>query len=116
MRVPRARCGSRAPARQSSDVYLVALFWYGHPMPEHTPALFERVPRGLFGPLGDLYAELYWELLAELYRHEFEGEPFVVVRPTALDTAEAVIRGSRLWSERRQDLEALASQDASPLL
>jgi hypothetical protein len=83
---------------------------------EHTPALFERVPRGLFGPLGDLYAELYWELLAELYRHEFEREPFVVVRPTALDTAEAVIRGSRLWSERRQDLEALASQDASPLL
>ena len=34
-------------------------------MPEHPPALFERVPRGLFGPLGDLYAELYWELLAE---------------------------------------------------
>jgi len=87
-----------------------------HSVPEHTPGLFERVPRGLFGPLGDLYAELYWELLAELYRHEFEREPFVVVRPTALDTAEAVIRGSRLWSERRQDLEALAIQDTSPLL
>src|SRR6267142_40513 len=51
-----------------------------HRMPEHAPALFERVPRGLFGPLGDLYAELYWELLAELYLHEFEREPFVVVR------------------------------------
>lgn len=83
-------------------------------MPENTPALFERVPRGLFGPLGDLYAELYWELLAELYRHEFEREPFVVVRPTALDVAEAVIRGSRLSSERRQDLETLASDAASP--
>jgi hypothetical protein len=26
-----------------------------------TPGLFERIPRGLFGPLGDPYAELYWE-------------------------------------------------------
>src|SRR5438093_418536 len=83
-------------------------------MAELTPALFERVPRGLFGPLGDPYAELYWELLAELYRHEFEREPFVVVRSTALDVAEAVIRASRLWSERRQDLEALALQDPPP--
>ena len=83
-------------------------------MSELTPALFERVPRGLFGPLGDPYAELYWELLAELYRHEFEREPFVVVRSTALDVADAVIRASRLWSERRQDLEALALQDPPP--
>lgn len=83
-------------------------------MSERTPALFERVPRGLFGPLGDPYAELYWELLAELYRHEFEREPFVVVRSTALDVAEAVIRASRLWSERPQDLEALALQDPPP--
>src|SRR5216117_3882445 len=83
-------------------------------MSELTPALFERVPRGLFGPLGDPYAELYWELLAELYRHEFEREPFVVVRSTALDVAEVVIRASRLWSERRQDLEALALQDPPP--
>jgi hypothetical protein len=82
-----------------------------HRMPEHAPALFERVPRGLFGPLGDLYAELYWELLAELYRHEFEREPFVVVRSTALDVAEAVVRGSRLWNERPQDLDALARED-----
>jgi hypothetical protein len=53
-------------------------------MPERTPPpLFERVPRGLFGPLGDPYAELYWEVLAELYRHEFEREPFVVTRPTS---------------------------------
>src|SRR6266852_6190713 len=82
-------------------------------MPEHPPALFERVPRGLFGPLGDLYAELYWDLLAELYRHEFEREPFVVVRSTALDIADAVIRGSRSWNERRQDLEVLAREDAA---
>lgn len=82
-------------------------------MPERTPSLFERVPRGLFGPLGDPYAELYWEVLAELYRHEFEREPFVVTRPTAIDVAEAGIRSSRLWRERRQDLEALASQDGA---
>lgn len=82
-------------------------------MPEHPPALFERVPRGLFGPLGDLYAELYWDLLAELYRHEFEREPFVVVRSTALDIADAVIRGSRPWNERRPDLEVLAREDAA---
>ena len=81
-------------------------------MPEPAPALFERVPRGLFGPLGDPYAELYWELLAELYRHEFEREPFVVTRPTAIDVAEASIRGSRLWRELRPDLEAIASQEA----
>lgn len=81
-------------------------------MAGHTPALFERVPRGLFSPLGDPYAELYWELLAELYRYEFEREPFVVVRSTAIEIAEAVILGSRLWIERRQDLEALARQDA----
>jgi hypothetical protein len=44
---------------------------------EATPALFERIPRGLFGPLGDPYAELHWELLATLYRCEFEREPFL---------------------------------------
>src|SRR5436189_5584865 len=65
-------------------------------MSELTPALFERVPRGLFGPLGDPYAELYWELLAELYRHEFEREPFVVTRPTAIDARSGCARaGSR---------------------
>jgi len=77
---------------------------------EAAPKLFDRVPRGLFGPLGDPYAELYWELLASLYQHEFEREPFVVVRPVALEVAEQVIRGSQLWAERRQELEALARQ------
>src|SRR5438132_1728155 len=76
-----------------------------------TPGLFERIPRGLFGPLGDPYAELYWELLAALYQHEFEREPFVVVRAVALEIAEYVISASRLWAERRQELEALARAD-----
>lgn len=79
-------------------------------MLEAAPKLFDCVPRGLFGPLGDPYAELYWELLASLYQHEFEREPFVVVRSVALDIAEDVIRGSTQWAERRQDLEVLARQ------
>ena len=84
-------------------------------MLEPIPRLFDRVPRGLFGPLGDPYAELYWEILAVLYQHEFEREPFVVVRSTALEIAERVLRASPLWAERRQDLEALAREDAPPL-
>jgi hypothetical protein len=77
---------------------------------ETAPKLFDCVPRGLFGPLGDPYAELYWELLACLYQHEFEREPFVVVRSVALDVAEEVIRASTQWVERRQELEVLARQ------
>jgi hypothetical protein len=113
--VPPARTASRrlAPLRSlRAGLGLAASFCYGPlRMPERAPSLFERVPRGLFAPLGDPYAELYWELLAELYRLEFEREPFVVTRPTAIDVAEASIRSSGLWRERRQDLEALASQD-----
>jgi len=75
------------------------------------PQLFERVPQGLFGPLGDPYAELYWGVLASLYQHEFEREPLLVLRAVVLELTEQVIRGSQLWVERRQDLEALA-QDA----
>jgi len=75
--------------------------------------LFERVPRGLFGPLGDPYAELYWGLLASLYQHEFEREPFVVVRQVALDVAEDVIRASPLWTGRRHELESLALEDGA---
>jgi hypothetical protein len=78
-------------------------------MPDSAPALFGRVPRGLFGPLGDPYAELYWELLAELYRYEFEREPFIVVRSTAIEAAESIICGSCLWQERREELEELAN-------
>lgn len=80
-------------------------------MHEGPSRLFDRVPRGFFGPLGDPYSELYWELLASLYQHEFEREPFVVVRAVALEIAEQVIRESRLWADRRQDLEALAREE-----
>ncbi len=83
-------------------------------MPGSPPALFDRVPRGLFGPLGDPYAELYWELLAELYRYEFEREPFIVVRSTAIEAAESIICTSRLWQERREELEALVTSAAAP--
>ncbi len=75
------------------------------------PSLFERIPRGLFGPLGDPYAELYWELLATLYTSEFEREPFLVLRPMALEIAANAIQSSRLWAERRTELEALALEE-----
>ena len=79
-------------------------------MNESTAGLFERVPRNLFGPLGDRYAELYWDLLARLYRSEFEREPFVVLRAVALDIAEQTIRDSALWGTRRAELEMLANE------
>lgn len=75
------------------------------------PKLFDRVPRGLFGPLGDPYAEFYWELLATLYQCEFEREPFVVIRPVALEVAEHIIRSSPLWESRRPELEVLVRSD-----
>ena len=78
-----------------------------------TPGLFERIPRGLFGPLGDPYAELYWELLSTLYTCEFEREPFTVVRPVAIEIAENAIRSSSLWTEQRADLEELAREEVS---
>lgn len=71
------------------------------------PKLFGRVPRGLFGPLGDPYAELYWDLLANLYQYEFEREPFLVLRQTAFEIAERVILEHPFWAVRRQDLETL---------
>jgi|SRR5579863_1924931 len=77
-------------------------------MAEASAKLFERVPRGLFGPLGDRYAELYWELLATLYKCEFEREPFIVLRPVALEIAEQAIRNSMLWATRRAELEEFA--------
>ena len=75
-----------------------------------TPGLFERIPRGLFGPLGDPYAELYWELLSTLYTCEFEREPFTVVRPVAIEIAENAIRSSSLWTERRADRRCSAAK------
>src|SRR5262249_22738665 len=83
-------------------------------MAEALPKLFERVPRGLFGPLGDRYAELYWELLATLYKCEFEREPFIVLRQVALEIAEQAIRNSMLWATRRAELEEFARQEETP--
>lgn len=80
-------------------------------MVEPTPALFDRIPRSLFGPLGNPYAELYWELLATLYKCEFERELFVVLRPVVLDIAEQAVRNSTLWSTRRAELEAFAREE-----
>lgn len=85
--------------------------WYRVRVRGGSTNLFERVPRGLFGPLGDRYAELYWELLASLYQHEFEREPFAVLRAVAIEAAEHVIRTSSLWAERRQDLEAFVREE-----
>lgn len=78
-------------------------------MQSTVPKLFDRVPRGLFGPLGDPYAELYWDLLATLYQYEFEREPFLVLRQTALEVAEHMILEHPLWAVRREDLETLIS-------
>lgn len=69
--------------------------------------------RAAFGPLGDPYAEIYWDLLASLYRCEFEREPFLVLRPVVLDIAENAIRVSRLWVERRRELEVLAREEVN---
>lgn len=65
------------------------------------------------GPLGDPYAELYWELLSTLYTCEFEREPFIVLRPVAIEIAENAIQLESLWTERRADLEELAREEVS---
>jgi hypothetical protein len=70
------------------------------------PQLFGLVPAGLFGPLASGQSSLYWEILARLYQHEFEREPFIVVRPLAAEIAEEVLRTSRIWLERREEIMA----------
>lgn len=60
----------------------------------------------LFAPLGDRYAELYWAVLGRLYQHEFEREPFLIVRNVAGEIAERVVLESPLWAERRDELLA----------
>jgi hypothetical protein len=70
------------------------------------PALFDQVPPALFGPLASSHAELYWQLLARFYHLEFEGEPFFLVKGTAVEVAEEVLRTSRLWLERRDEILA----------
>jgi Wadjet anti plasmid transformation system JetA-like protein len=71
------------------------------------PALFDRVPASLFGPLAGGHAPLYWSILACLYHLEFEREPLFLVKPVVLDTTEELVRDSALWRERREELLAL---------
>lgn len=125
MAFPAVPIASNCPcAGQSSRPQTLGLVGLGEPKtpPEviiiasvldPVPRLFERVPRGLFGPLGDPYAELYWELLATLYRCEFEREPFLVLRSVAIEIAEQAIRTSNLWATRRGELEAFAREEDS---
>jgi Wadjet anti plasmid transformation system JetA-like protein len=70
------------------------------------PPLFDRVPPALFGPLASTHASLYWQILARFYHLEFEGEPFFLVRNVAVEVAEEVLRHSRLWLERRDEILA----------
>jgi hypothetical protein len=72
------------------------------------PPLFSRVPGALFGPLAGSHAALYWSMLSTFYHHEFEREPFFLLRSVVVDTAEELIRESPSWSERREELLALA--------
>lgn len=81
-------------------------------MLQPTPKLFDIVPRALFTPLGDRYAELYWAVLARLYQHEFEREPFLIVRDVAWEVAERVVLDSPLWADRREELVRLGDEAA----
>lgn len=80
------------------------------------PALFDRVPASLFGPLASSHATLYWSILARLRQLEFEPEPLFLVTPVVVETAEELIRASSLWAERREELlaraESIADEDA----
>jgi hypothetical protein len=75
------------------------------------PALFNRVPASLFGPLTGAHASLYWSILARLWQLEFEREPLFLVKPAVVETAEELVRASSLWAERREELLALAEGD-----
>jgi hypothetical protein len=69
-----------------------------------TPDLFEQVPRGFFGPLSGPLAPLYWSVLARFYQYEFERDPFFLLKETALEIIEHILRESDLWGERREEI------------
>ena len=69
-----------------------------------TPDLFEQVPRGFFGPLSGPLAPLYWSVLARFYQYEFERDPFFLLKETALEIIEHILRESELWGERREEI------------
>lgn len=75
------------------------------------PALFDRVPSSLFGPLAGGHAPLYWTILARLWQLEFEREPLFLVKPVVVETVEELVRASPLWIERREELLALGEPD-----
>jgi len=75
------------------------------------PPLFERVPDGLFGPLNGATAPLHFRILGRLYQHEFEREPFWLVKQAALAVAEEEIAESPLWRERRAELVSVESDE-----
>ena len=75
-----------------------------------SPPLFGRIPGPLFGPLAGGHATLYWAMLSTFYHHEFEREPFFLVRAVVVDTTEELVRESSLWSERREELLALGEE------
>jgi hypothetical protein len=74
------------------------------------PPLWSRIPATLFGPLAGSHTPLYWAMLSTFYHHEFEREPFFLVRGVVLDTTEELVRESPVWSERREELLALAEE------
>lgn len=45
------------------------------------------------------------------YAHEFEREPFVVLRSVGLEISEREIRESPLWVAKRGELESLAREE-----
>lgn len=79
---------------------------------EPLPALFFRIPPTLFKPLGGNTPEVYWEILAALYRYEFEREPVYLVREVAQELAEQVLAASATWRAKR---DALLSADETGL-
>ncbi len=92
-------------------------------MTDPIPALFDRLPAGLFGPLGSPLAPLYWSVLARFYQLEFEREPFFLVKPAATDLVEEILRESPVLAERvREDADladgaaetALPESEATP--
>src|SRR5207247_4283975 len=58
-------------------------------------------------------ARPYREPAAPACPGQVGGEPFVVLRPVAIEIAENAIRSSSLWTERRADLEELAREEVS---
>jgi hypothetical protein len=68
-----------------------------------SPDLFEQVPRGFFGPLSGPLAPIYWAVLARFYQYEFERDPFFLLKETALEVIQHILRESPVWNERREE-------------